>query len=146
MLKKLPSVNKFKKGFTLIELLVVLGILGILAAALLAAINPVEQLKKAQDASLEELASQYVSASARYYSTNNYLPWFSTATTPCNGTTYTLTNIALTSLTTCTNAYITSGELKGSFTNATNLSSAYVTNPNPPISQYGRHTIPSLLK
>ncbi|HVA96274.1 MAG TPA: type II secretion system protein GspG [Candidatus Acidoferrales bacterium] len=41
---------KILRGFTLIELLVVLGILGILAAALLATINPVAQLEKSNDA------------------------------------------------------------------------------------------------
>jgi len=34
-------------GFTLMELLIVIGVLGILAAGLLAAIDPFEQLKKA---------------------------------------------------------------------------------------------------
>ena len=34
-----------RKGFTLIELLIVISILGILAVAVLSAINPVEQLK-----------------------------------------------------------------------------------------------------
>ena|SRR5579859_3770758 len=38
------------KGFTLIELLVVIGILGILAAVLLAMINPIAQLQKSNDA------------------------------------------------------------------------------------------------
>ena len=38
-----------KKGFTLIELLIVIGILGILVAAVLLAINPAEGQKKARD-------------------------------------------------------------------------------------------------
>lgn len=38
-----------KQGFTLIELLVVIGILSILAVALLIAINPVEAQRKARD-------------------------------------------------------------------------------------------------
>ncbi len=38
-----------QKGFTLIELLIVIGILGILVAAVLLAINPAEGQKKARD-------------------------------------------------------------------------------------------------
>ena len=45
-----------KAGFTLIELLVVIGILGILAAALVATIDPFEQLKKADDAKIKNIA------------------------------------------------------------------------------------------
>ena len=39
-----------EKGFTLIEIIVVLAILGIIAGALLATINPVAQLQKSNDA------------------------------------------------------------------------------------------------
>lgn len=37
-------------GFTLIELIVVLGLIGILATAVLAALNPIAQIQKANDA------------------------------------------------------------------------------------------------
>ena len=133
MFRKLLTFKK-EKGFTLIELLVVLGILGILAAALLAAINPVEQLKKAQDASLEELASQYVSATSRYYSTNNAYPWFAAANggTACNGATGTApSNVVLNNATfqACTTVFINAGELKSSFSNASNLGSLSISSP-----------------
>jgi prepilin-type N-terminal cleavage/methylation domain-containing protein len=131
MKKRLSTISR--KGFTLIELLAVLGILGILAAALLAAINPLEQLKKAQDTSLKSLATEYVNANVQYYSTHNALPWFSTANGGANcysgGTTFSA--LALTSLTNCTGVLVTEGELKQAFTNSSNLSKVVVTNPNP---------------
>ena len=135
-MKKILSksfTHKIQKGFTLIELLVVLGILGILAAALLAAINPVEQLKKGQDTSLKNITSQFVSANVRYYSNHTALPWFAAANggAACNGATTTLSAVTLSSLTTCLNSLISDGELKNSFLNASNLGSVVITNPNP---------------
>ncbi len=125
--------KKVTKGFTLIELLVVLGILGILAAALLATINPVEQLNKAQDTSLKNVAAQFVSANVRYFSVKNALPWNATANGGANcytgGTT--LASVPMSSLTGCITTLITDGELKQSFLNSNNLNSAVVTNPNP---------------
>jgi prepilin-type N-terminal cleavage/methylation domain-containing protein len=69
------SKLKSSKGFTLIELLVVIGILGILAAALLATIDPFEQLNKAQDASIKNTMVEFVDANVRYYATRQALPW-----------------------------------------------------------------------
>ncbi len=46
----LKSAQKKFKGFTLIELLIVIAILGILAAAVLVAINPGKRTRQAQDA------------------------------------------------------------------------------------------------
>lgn len=121
------------KGFTLIELLVVLAILGILAAALLATINPVEQLNKATDTSLKNVAAQFVSATVRHYSTKNALPWHSVANggNACYTAGTTLASVPLSSLTTCITTLVTEGELKQSFLNANNLNTAIVTNPNP---------------
>jgi len=66
---------KGKKGFTLIELLVVIGILGILAIGILAAIDPFEQLKKGRDTNLRNVTVEYVNACTRYYATHGVLPW-----------------------------------------------------------------------
>ncbi|MDP2704751.1 MAG: prepilin-type N-terminal cleavage/methylation domain-containing protein, partial [bacterium] len=52
-----------KKGFTLIELLIVIGILGILAAAVVVVLNPGELLAQARDgtrlADLDSVRSAY---------------------------------------------------------------------------------------
>jgi len=63
------------KGFTLMELLIVIGVLGILAAGLLAAIDPFEQLKKARDTNNRSAAIELLQSSQRYYATHGYLPW-----------------------------------------------------------------------
>lgn len=64
------------KGFTLMELLIVIGVLGILAAGLLAAIDPFEQLKKARDTNNRSAAIEFLGSSQRYYATHGYLPWY----------------------------------------------------------------------
>lgn len=80
-MKKLSAqvVPQSSKGFTLIELLVVIGILGILAASLVATIDPFEQLKKAQDANVKNVLVEFLNATVRYYTTHNAYPWDPTA-------------------------------------------------------------------
>jgi type II secretory pathway pseudopilin PulG len=57
------------------ELLIVIGVLGILAAGLLAAIDPFEQLKKARDSNYRSAALELLSATQRYYANHGYFPW-----------------------------------------------------------------------
>ncbi len=66
-----------RAGFTLIELLVVIAIIGILAVAVLAAINPIEQINKGRDTSLNADASQLLGAVERFYTNSNppAYPW-----------------------------------------------------------------------
>ena len=64
-----------RKGFTLIELLIVIAILGILAVAVLSAINPVEQMKKARDAGRKSDAAELLNAHERYFTTFGCYPW-----------------------------------------------------------------------
>jgi prepilin-type N-terminal cleavage/methylation domain-containing protein len=100
-------ISSKKKGFTLIELLIVIGILGILAAGLLAAIDPIEQLKKGQDSNRRGVAVEYQTAFSRYFATYASYPWgvgaFSAASLNAAGpTAYTASLVAL-------------GELKSTF-------------------------------
>lgn len=67
--------QKFNKGFTLIELLVVITLIAILAVAVLAAINPIEQRRKAQDVGAANAAAEIVGASERFYATYGCYPW-----------------------------------------------------------------------
>jgi type IV pilus assembly protein PilA len=61
---------KTRKGFTLIELLVVIGIIGILAAVVLVAVNPARQFASARDT--QRRADLYGMTNAVYqYATEN---------------------------------------------------------------------------
>ncbi|PJA42861.1 prepilin-type cleavage/methylation domain-containing protein, partial [Candidatus Woesebacteria bacterium CG_4_9_14_3_um_filter_39_10] len=65
------------KGFTLIELLIVIAVLGILAVAVLSAINPIEQINRSRDTGSRSDAEQLLGGVDRYYATNGYYPWVS---------------------------------------------------------------------
>ncbi len=68
-------MKKLMAGFTMIELLIVIGVLGILATGLLAAVDPFEQLKKARDTNNRSSAISLQTAFTRYYATHGALPW-----------------------------------------------------------------------
>ena len=63
------------KGFTLIELLIVITLLGILAVAVLSAINPVEQMNRSRDTASRSDAEQLINACDRYYATVGRYVW-----------------------------------------------------------------------
>lgn len=68
--------NAVKKlGFTMIELLIVIAVLGILAVAVLSAINPIEQINRGKDTGSRSDAEQALSSIDRYYATQGYYPW-----------------------------------------------------------------------
>ncbi len=62
-------------GFTMIELLIVITILGILAVAVLSAINPLEQINRGRDTSSQSDAEQLISATDRYNAFTGFYPW-----------------------------------------------------------------------
>jgi len=61
----------FKKGFTLIELLVVIGILAILLAITLIAINPARQFQQANDTKRSSDVNAILNAVGQYAADNN---------------------------------------------------------------------------
>ena len=63
-----------KKGFTLIELLIVIALLGTLAVALLAAIDPFEQFRKGNDTGVRNTVQEVYNAAIRYYALKNAWP------------------------------------------------------------------------
>jgi prepilin-type N-terminal cleavage/methylation domain-containing protein len=64
-----------QKGFTLIELLIVIALLGALAVGLLATVDPFEQLKKGNDTSTRNTASELYNSFIRFYASKNAFPW-----------------------------------------------------------------------
>jgi len=63
------------KGFTMIELLIVIAILGILAVAVLSAINPLEQINRGRDTSSQSDAEQLLNAIERFNAFQEHYPW-----------------------------------------------------------------------
>ncbi|MBD3279724.1 MAG: prepilin-type N-terminal cleavage/methylation domain-containing protein [Candidatus Pacebacteria bacterium] len=81
-MKQFFTQFKTRAGFTMIELLIVITILGILAVAVLSAINPIEQINRGRDTGSRSDAEQLVSAIDRYYAFNGYYPWQTGASDP----------------------------------------------------------------
>jgi len=73
-----------KKGFTLIELLIVIALLGTLAVALLAAIDPFEQFRKGSDTGVRNTTQEIFNASIRYYALKHSWPTGWTFTNTAN--------------------------------------------------------------
>ncbi|MBP7740748.1 prepilin-type N-terminal cleavage/methylation domain-containing protein [Candidatus Woesebacteria bacterium] len=87
--KLLGFVKSFKfgpitGGFTMIELLIVIAILGILAVAVLAALNPIEQINRGRDTGSRSDSEQILSAIDRFNAFQGYYPWQTGATDVAN--------------------------------------------------------------
>lgn len=59
------------RGFTLIELLIVIALIGALAVGLIAAIDPVDQVRRGQDVETQKVVAEYMAAQERAYASNN---------------------------------------------------------------------------
>ena len=112
------------KGFTLIELLIVIAVLGILAVAVLSAINPIEQINRSRDTGSRSDAEQLLGAIDRFYATAGYYPWFIEAPEPPATNETPLSAVDLTTWLDNANPAVAvltklsaagTGELKGSF-------------------------------
>ncbi len=129
MKNHIESIKK-TAGFTLIELLVVIGILGILAAALVATIDPFEQIKKANDSKIKNMAVEFQTANVRYFTTHNAFPWTEEAADAPEACTdlgaADIVGASLSDLSSCLGnsstgyTLIGEGELKSAFTTNTN--------------------------
>jgi len=64
-----------EKGFTMIELLIVIAVLGVLAVAVLSAINPIEQINRGRDTSTRSDLEQLLSAIDRHNAAVGLWPW-----------------------------------------------------------------------
>lgn len=80
LIANMAAARSEKGGFTMIELLIVITILGILATAVLSAINPIEQINRGRDTGSQSDAEQLISAIDRYYAFNGTYPWQGTET------------------------------------------------------------------
>lgn len=125
-------MKKIFKSFTLIEILIVIALLGALAAALLATLDPFEQFKKGTDTGTINTASNLHKGIVNYYATKNFMPWCTdaqTCTDPTESTAKSLENTVI-------NNIVQTGELKSDFAQLAGgqLENIYITGTNnPPI-------------
>lgn len=113
-------MRKTAQGFTLIELLIVIAVLGILAVAVLSAINPIEQINRSRDTGSRSDAEQLLGAIDRFYASQGYYPWVTGASVTNISSDWSQVGSSWTDGTTTVLAKLAesgTGELKASFTN-----------------------------
>ena len=120
-----------KQGFTLIELLIVMAIIAILAVGLIAALDPLEQIRKGTDTGVRSTATEFKKAVERYYAATQKMPWCDAS--GCNTPTgQSLTSLNTAAYKTAVNNLINAGELKSNFLTAaqTQLPLVFITEPS----------------
>jgi prepilin-type N-terminal cleavage/methylation domain-containing protein len=75
-----------QKGFTLVELLVVIAVLGVLAAGVLVAIDPLQMLARGRDSAKKSAITELGRATIAYQTSQNALPTGSGWATTLQGT------------------------------------------------------------
>ena len=93
-------------------------IIGILAVAVLAAINPVEQIRRAQDSGVESDQAELESGMERYYTESFQYPWDKLGQSAPSQTLV---------QTSWLNELVSGGEVKSEFVNRSSWSKVYVT-------------------
>lgn len=110
----------------MIELLVVIGVLGILAAGLLATIDPLEQFRKGADNNRKTASVELVNAIARYYATKGVMPWAANGDNCNAGANPAQVKVSAAAFGDCLTALTNQGELKDTFKGSQVLSDLYV--------------------
>ncbi|MGE5041914.1 MAG: prepilin-type N-terminal cleavage/methylation domain-containing protein [Candidatus Levyibacteriota bacterium] len=115
--------RKVLLGFTLIELLIAIGILSVLLSIVLIAVNPFEQINKANDVTTKASSKDLVSAVNYYFTAEKVTPW--TKDTSCRSEL--TTGKVLTDMPSCAQDLTKGGKLQESVMASPQSKDIYVT-------------------